>query len=360
MHARLPGAAVGIQPQAGLALRAPGPRRSRPASTAHGPARQRRFVEADAGLEIPHMQSEMIVHHDLLDDEEVTLARGGDAFFETCAHRSRPCGKRAADARGPLEGAHEVRQVREADVERHVGHDCASDRPAGAPRAAGGAHQILVRRDPEHAREQPQEVERAETRLPRHALEIDGLVGMLVEPERRFDRAPPVAPGMIAGLRSDVADLAALAWPASVDEARRASAAGLVRRDLAAPAAAASASSAQHHQLGHRRQAPTARWRRHRRSTRPVPAPAAATDIHRRTRDRGCRRNRRRRARPAPSPPAAHSPARGYDSRSTLHTNEMELRRCCSTTASRRRRSGADNRRSQGRGSRRYGSWTWL
>src|SRR5258708_5114700 len=55
------------------------------------------------------------------------------------------------------------------------------------------AHQIWRRGDPKHAREQPQEMERADPRLAGGLLEIDLVVRMGVDPKRRFHRAAAIA-----------------------------------------------------------------------------------------------------------------------------------------------------------------------
>ena len=57
------------------------------------------------------------------------------------------------------------------------------------------AHQILVRRNAEHAREQPQEMERADAGLPAAPVQIDLLMRMRIDPQRGFDRAAPIPGG---------------------------------------------------------------------------------------------------------------------------------------------------------------------
>ena len=112
-----------------------------------------------------------------------------------------------------MEGAHEVGQVAEPDIERHLGDRLrVAGQQAGGP-AQTGTDQILVRSDAEDAREKPQEVKRAEPELPGRALEIDGLVRVRVDPECGFDRAAAVAcPGFRGSLLPSGEDF---------DEARR-------------------------------------------------------------------------------------------------------------------------------------------
>jgi len=96
------------------------------------------------------------------------------------------------NARGAVEGADEVREIAEADVERDLG-----DRPCilgeEASRAPEpGAHQVLVRSHAEDLPEEAQEVERAEPDFGRGPPEIDGLLRASVDPERRLDRTAAV------------------------------------------------------------------------------------------------------------------------------------------------------------------------
>ena len=75
-----------------------------------------------------------------------------------------------------MKGAHEVRQVPEADIERDVGD---RGRIVGEPArrvSKTGADQVLMWRDAEHAGEHAQEMEDAEPHLPGHDLEVEGLV----------------------------------------------------------------------------------------------------------------------------------------------------------------------------------------
>ena len=89
------------------------------------------------------------------------------------------------DSGGAVEGAHEVRDVAEADVERDV-RDRSSVAGQEACRAAEpAADQILVRSHAEDAGEDSQEVKRAQPGRARHRLEIDDLVRVSIDPQRR-------------------------------------------------------------------------------------------------------------------------------------------------------------------------------
>src|SRR5665213_2187097 len=93
------------------------------------------------------------------------------------------------------------------------------------------AYQILVRGDPQYAREQPQEMERADFRSRRGLLQIDLLVGLGVDPQRRFYRAAAIPrPGRHRCLRASGGHL---------DEAAGEHCADLVKPDIAAVAGAA-------------------------------------------------------------------------------------------------------------------------
>src|ERR1700730_15519772 len=98
----------------------------------------------------------------------------GQAFLENLAHPPRGLAEPARrDARGAVEGAHEVGEIAESDVVGDIGNGpvIVGQKPRRMPQPR--AHQILMRGDAEHAREQPQEVERADAGLSRGLLEID-------------------------------------------------------------------------------------------------------------------------------------------------------------------------------------------
>src|SRR5437763_15128332 len=97
---------------------------------------------------------------------EVDLRGERDAILENLAiPRRRPAELPGRDAGGAVEGADEVREIAEADLERDVGDLplLVAEQPGRAPQPA--ADEILVRRHAEHAAEQPQEVVRAEPRF---------------------------------------------------------------------------------------------------------------------------------------------------------------------------------------------------
>src|SRR5262245_36749783 len=93
---------------------------------------------------------------------------------------------------GAVEGAHEVRDVAEADVERDVRDRSSVDGQEGRRAAEPAADQVLVRSHAEDAGEDSQEVKRAQPGLARHRLEIDGLVRVGIDPERRLHRAAAI------------------------------------------------------------------------------------------------------------------------------------------------------------------------
>ena len=143
-----------------------------------------------------------------------------------------------------MEGAHEVREVAEPDVEGDVG-DRARVLGQQARRVAqAGAHQILVRRHAEHLREEPQEVERAEPGLRGRALEVDRLVRVRVDPERRLDRAAAIARRRLRRSPLPPGD--------DLDEAGREGDAQLVEADVRPLLGGRLRQLAEHHQLGQR------------------------------------------------------------------------------------------------------------
>src|SRR3954452_21194018 len=120
----------------------------------------------------------------------------GQPFLENLAHPARGVAELPRrNPGGAMEGAHEIGEIAKAHVERDVG-----DGPAISGQHTGRvtqtrAHQILVRRNPEYAREQPEEVEWADISLPRRPVQIDLLMRMGVNPQRSFDRTAPVPGG---------------------------------------------------------------------------------------------------------------------------------------------------------------------
>src|SRR4029077_7570328 len=94
---------------------------------------------------------------------------------------------------GTMKRAHEVGEIGEPDIERDIGDGASVVGQQPRRMAQPGANQILVWCHAENLGEQPQKVKRAETRLPRGALEIDRLMRMRVDPERRLHRAAAIA-----------------------------------------------------------------------------------------------------------------------------------------------------------------------
>ena len=58
--------------------------------------------------------------------------------------------------------------------------------------AQSRAHEILMRRNAEHARKHAQKVERAELGHTGRLIEIDRLIDMRIQPKRRLDRTAPI------------------------------------------------------------------------------------------------------------------------------------------------------------------------
>jgi hypothetical protein len=98
-----------------------------------------------------------------------------------------------------MECAYEIGEITEPDVERDIGDRTATLGQQTGRMAQSGADQILVRRYPEHPREEPQKVEGAEPDLARCTVQIKGLVRMLVNPKRRLDCAPPITRASLRG-----------------------------------------------------------------------------------------------------------------------------------------------------------------
>src|SRR6058998_565180 len=97
------------------------------------------------------------------------------------------------DAGRAVERADEVRQIAEPDVERDVGdrRGAVGQEPCGT--AEPGPHEILMRRDAEHAREDSEEMKRAQACLARGPIEIDRFVRMLAHPQCGLHGAAAIA-----------------------------------------------------------------------------------------------------------------------------------------------------------------------
>ena len=85
------------------------------------------------------------------------------AIVRACCASGLPEAARR-DAGGAMKGAHEVRQVRESDVECDIDDRAVvlGQRPGGAPQP--GPQQVLMRGDSDDVREQAQEVVRTQSR----------------------------------------------------------------------------------------------------------------------------------------------------------------------------------------------------
>src|SRR5262249_904948 len=177
-----------------------------------------------------------------------SYARRGEPVLENLAIASG----QAAEATGrdpgrAVEGAHEVREVTESDVERDVRDRAfvAGQEARGVAEAA--ADQILVRRHADDVGEDSQEVERAEPGLARHCFEIERLVRVRIDPERRFQRAPAVTALSPRALSLHTGD--------HVDDAGGEQHPDLIEAGVAPSLGNRLGQLAQHHQLGQRRDA---------------------------------------------------------------------------------------------------------
>src|SRR4051812_35889850 len=129
-----------------------------------------------------------------------SLASGGQPFLENLAVAPRSLTEfQRRGAGGAAKRAHEIGQVREADIIGDIGDRAVvvGQPPRGV--AQPRAHQILVRRDAERLREQPQEVEWADSCLASRIFQIDLVVRVGVDPERGLHRAAAVARRIRAG-----------------------------------------------------------------------------------------------------------------------------------------------------------------
>src|SRR5262252_4525146 len=137
----------------------------------------------------------------------------GEPFLENLAVAS---GRSPEAARGhsggAVEGADEVGEIGEPNVEGDVGDGArvVGEQAGRSPQT--GAHQVLMRRDAEHGRERSQEVKGAEPGRSRRRPEVDGLVRMVVQPRGGLHRAATVA--------GAEADGGAVASGDDLDEAR--------------------------------------------------------------------------------------------------------------------------------------------
>ena len=170
----------------------------------------------------------------------------GQPFLENLAHPARGLAEpQRRDAGGAVERAHEIGEIAEADVIGDVGDRTVVIGQPPRRMAQPRAHQILVRRDAERVREQPQEMERADAGLGGCVLQVDRLVRMGIDPQRRFHRAAAIA----GGIRPGLARLARN----HLDEAAGQHLPDLVETDVAAAICRRLRQLAQHHQFRQRR-----------------------------------------------------------------------------------------------------------
>ena len=206
-----------------------------------------------------------------------------------------------------------------------IGRVVVGEQARGAAQAR--ADQVLVRRHAEHLGEEPQEVEGAEPGLARRALEVDRLVRVRVDPERRLDRAAAVAR---AGAPGGCAPARRRPRRSGPRTHRPTSSSPTSLR----PSAAAWASSPSTISSAAAARAPVRQTPSARRASRPAPARGGTTGTRRRRRDgRACRRTRRRDDRSGPSPPPARTARPGSGSRSCPCARRRER----SSRAARRR-----------------------
>ena len=166
-----------------------------------------------------------------------------------------------------MEGADEIGEIAEADVIGDIGDRAVVVGQPPRRMAQPRAHQILVRGDAEHAREQPQEMERADAGLRGGILQVDRSDANWHRstapfPPRGGGRGRRPAPAL-RGLPGD-----------HLDKAAGQHLADLVEADVAAAICRRLRQLAQHHQFRQRRRGADlpepSRLRR--RSPRPVPA----------------------------------------------------------------------------------------
>ena len=177
-----------VEPQRRRARRAEARARRRRASTSTWPsAASARLVEAHARVEILHLQSDVVVHDDLL-CQEIILGSGGEPILEDLAVALR----RLAEARAARRRRRDGRCARSSRGRRSrrrgdVGDRARRRRPAAAPRGAGASAPgtgAASRRAT--CAKSAQEVERAEPglRAPRSR-------GRSARARARRSRAPP-------------------------------------------------------------------------------------------------------------------------------------------------------------------------
>ena len=292
----------------------PAPASSREQSTSPSGC-ERRLVEADARVEIRNLETDVVVHDDLL--LEVILGRRGEPFLEDLAVApgglaGRPRGETPA-ARWKVRTKLERSPKPTSKATSVIGCGVVRQQARGAAQAR--AHQILVRRHAEHAREEAQEVERAEPGLAGRGGQVDRLVRVRVEPERGLDGAAAVPRRARPARRGSCPETSATKRAASSMPSSSSA-------DVAPPSRRGLRQLAEHHQLGERRHAA--------RCARPSAAVADRVDERRREverealvaarRDRACRGTRR------PDARSGAEPATSSNSRPRVRRPKLPLR----------------------------------
>src|SRR5258708_38900269 len=111
----------------------------------------------------------MVEHRRLPVDGDAMLGRWAEPILENLALAAAcPPEPLRGGARGAVEGAHEVREIVEPDIERDTGDGARILRHQASSAAQPGPEQILMRSDAESADEYPQQVNRAKSRCPMH------------------------------------------------------------------------------------------------------------------------------------------------------------------------------------------------
>lgn len=143
------------------------------------------------------------------------------------------------------EGADEIGEVGEAGFIGDIGDGPVATGQEIGGAAQAGADQILVRRHPEDAGEEPEKVEGAQARHRRRAVQSDGLIGMGIDPQSGLDGAAAVARAGLDGTAPGAAG--------DIREPRGEQQARLVEAEVAAPFGRRLGQLAQNHELGQRR-----------------------------------------------------------------------------------------------------------
>src|SRR5215475_5545445 len=120
---------------------------------------------------------------------EITYSVQADAFLENLAHPARGLAElQRRHTGGAMEGADEIGEIAKADVIGDIGHISVILGQQPRRMAQPRAKQVLMRSDTEHAREQPQEMERADAGFKRRILQADLPMRMRIQPQRCFHR----------------------------------------------------------------------------------------------------------------------------------------------------------------------------